>query len=310
MIHMGHKIAVYGASGLTGRFVVAELEKRGFSALPFGRAQATADDPAALDRALEGADAVINAAGPFAVTALPLIAAAERAGIPYVDVAAEIEANADTVARGATIPVVPAMAFFGGLGDLMVTAAMGDWSAADSAHVAYGLSGWQPSPGTLTAGQVSRDRRAGRGVRFRNGALEYHSDSPATVTWDFPSGPREVVAEFTMADVVTVPSHLAIPAVTTYMSVSASDGLHSGAERQEAETFEVDVVVRRGSEERRMTVTGRDIYAVTAPLAVEAAERLLTGRFNVTGVASAGAMFDAQDFLNALSDVIAANTQS
>jgi hypothetical protein len=306
MVHMGHKIAVYGASGLTGRFVLAELEKRGFSALPFGRAQATADDPAALDRALDGADAVINTAGPFAVTALPLIAAAERAGIPYVDVAAEIEANADTFSRGASIPVVPAMAFFGGLGDLLVTAAMGDWATADSAHVAYGLSGWQPSPGTLTAGQVSRDRRGGRSVRFRDGALEYHNATPTTVNWPFPSGPREVVAEFTMADVVTVPSHLAIPSVTTYMSVSAADGLHSGTERHDAETFEVDVVVRQGSAERRLTVTGQDIYAVTAPLAVEAVERLLTGRFNVTGVASAGAMFDAADFLGALSDVIPA----
>ncbi|MGW6930419.1 saccharopine dehydrogenase NADP-binding domain-containing protein [Lentzea sp. NPDC054927] len=303
---MGHKIAVYGASGLTGRFVLAELEKRGLSALPFGRAQATADDPAALDRALTGADAVINTAGPFAVTALPLIAAAERAGIPYVDVAAEIEANVDTFARGASIPVVPAMAFFGGLGDLLVTAAMAEWTDATSAHVAYGLSGWQPSPGTLTAGQVSRDRRGGRSVRFRDGALEYHSAASSTVTWPFPSGQREVIAEFTMADVVTVPSHLAIPSVTTYMSTSAADGLHSGAERQDAETFEVDVVVRRGDEERRLTVTGRDIYAVTAPLAVEAVERLLTGRFNVTGVASAGAMFDAADFLDALSDVIPA----
>ncbi|NKE60669.1 saccharopine dehydrogenase, partial [Lentzea sp. PSKA42] len=131
---MGHKVAVYGASGHTGRFVLAELEKRGFEPLPFGRAQATADYPAALDRALTGAAAVINTAGPFAVTALPLIAAAERVGIPYVDVAAEIEANADTFARGASIPVVPAMAFFGGLADLLVTAAMADWTTADSAH--------------------------------------------------------------------------------------------------------------------------------------------------------------------------------
>jgi hypothetical protein len=310
MVYMGHKIAVYGASGLTGRFVLAELEKRGFEPLPFGRAQATADDPAALDRALAGAAAVINAAGPFAVTALPLIAAAEREGIPYVDVAAEIEANADTFARGASIPVVPAMAFFGGLGDLLVTAAMADWTTADSAHVAYGLSGWQPSPGTLTAGQVSSDRRGGRSVRFRNGALEYHDDASSTVTWPFPSGPREVVAEFTMADVVTVPSHLPIPSVTTYMSVSAADGLHSGTERQDAETFEVDVVVRRGEGERRLTVTGEDIYAVTAPLAVEAVERLITGRFKVTGVASAGAMFDAADFLESLSGVITAAHRS
>jgi hypothetical protein len=31
---------------------------------------------------------------------------------------------------------VPAMAFFGGPGDLLVTAAMGDWAGADEAHVA------------------------------------------------------------------------------------------------------------------------------------------------------------------------------
>ncbi|MEV6237812.1 saccharopine dehydrogenase [Lentzea sp. NPDC051838] len=298
---MGHKIAVYGASGLTGRFVVAELEKRGFTPMPFGRAQATADDAQALDRALVGAAAVINTAGPFAVTALPLISAAERAGIPYVDVAAEIEANADTFARGASIPVVPAMAFFGGLGDLLVTAALGDWTSADSAHVAYGLSGWQPTAGTLTAGAVSRERRGGQRVRFRDGELQYHSDTPPASEWEFPSGPREVIGEFSMADIVTIPSHLPIPSVTSYMSASAAQGLSDAADRAEPETFEVDVRVRRGDEERRMTVAGRDIYAVSAPLAVEAVERLLTNRFKVTGVASAGAMFDARDFLDALS---------
>ncbi|WP_229812853.1 saccharopine dehydrogenase [Lentzea flava] len=303
---MGHKIAVYGASGTTGRFVVAELAKRGFEPLPFGRAQATPDSPAALDRALTGASAVINTAGPFAITALPLISAAERAGIPYVDVAAEIEANADTFARGATIPVVPAMAFFGGLADLLVTAAMAGWTTADSAHIAYGLSGWQPTAGTLTAGAVSRERRAGHRVRFRDGSLQYHDDTPPTLEWEFPSGPRQVIGEFSMADIVTVPSHLEIPSVTSYMTTTAAQGLHEAAERQEPETFEVDVRVRRGTEERRMTAVGRDIYAVSAPLAVEAVERLLTGRFKVNGVASAGAMFDAADFLDSVSGVIPA----
>ncbi|MFS8103503.1 saccharopine dehydrogenase [Lentzea alba] len=298
---MGHQIAVYGASGHTGRFVLAELEKRGFEPLPFGRAQATADDPHALDRALTGAAAVINTAGPFAVTAGPLISAAERAGIPYVDVAAEIEANADTFARGASIPVVPAMAFFGGLADLLVTAAMADWSTADSAHIAYGLSGWQPTAGTLAAGTISRERRNGQRVRFRDGALQYHSDTPPTSSWDFPNGPREVIGEFSMADIVTIPSHLQIPSVTSYMSTTAARGLSDAADRAEPETFEVDVRVRKGTEERRMTIAGRDIYAVSAPLAVEAVDRLLTGRSKVTGVASAGAMFDAADFLDALS---------
>ena len=305
MVHMGHKIAVYGASGHTGRFVLAELEKRGHTPLPFGRAQATADNPAALDQALANADAVINTAGPFATTALPLIAAAERAGIPYVDVAAEIEANADTFARGASIPAVPAMAFFGGLADLLITTAMAGWTTADEAHIAYGLSGWQPTAGSITAGQVSRDRRDGQRVRFRDGELQYHHDTPQpALKWDFPDGERQVIPEFSMADIVTVPSHLKIPSVTSYMSTDAATGLQAAEARQEPETFEVDVRVRRAGEERRLTASGKDIYAVSAPLAVEAAERLLTNRYNVTGVASAGAMFDAPDFLASLGDVI------
>ncbi|MEV6719004.1 saccharopine dehydrogenase [Lentzea sp. NPDC051208] len=301
---MGHKIAVYGASGTTGQFVLAELKKRGHEPQPFGRAQATADNPAALDRALEGAAAVINTAGPFAVTAGPLITAAERAGIPYVDVAAEIEANADTLARGASIPVVPAMAFFGGLADLLVTAAMAGWDHADEAHIAYGLSGWQPTASTLTAGKVSRERRDGQRVRFHDGKLTYHSDTAPVLTWEFSDGTRQVIGEFSMADVVTVPSHLRIPSVTNYMSTEAATGLQTAQTRQEPETFEVDVRVRRATEERRLTASGKDIYAVSAPLAVEATERLLSGRFNVTGAASAGKMFDAPDFLKSLVDVI------
>jgi hypothetical protein len=45
---------------------------------------------------------------------------------------------------------------------------------------------------------------------------------------------------------------------------------------------------------------GQDIYAVTAPLVVEAVDRILTGRTRTVGVASAGEIFDAPDFLRAL----------
>jgi short subunit dehydrogenase-like uncharacterized protein len=303
-------VLVYGAYGHTGRFVVAELRKRGFEAvlsgrdaakLPGGR-PASVDDPASLDRALDGVAAVLNCAGPFAVTALPVAGAAIRAGVPYVDVAAEIEANLDTLELAADTAVVPAMAFFGGLGDLLATAAMGDWTAADEVHVAYGLSGWRPTPGTLAAGQVSRERRAGRRVRYAGGRLEHRDDALPTRVWAFPGplGTRPVFAEFSMADIVTIPRHLKVPSVTSYMTVDAANGLAAAGERDAAETFVVDVVVRAGDSERRMIARGEDIYAVSAPLAVEAVERILTGRTKAKGVATAGEMFDAPDFLRAL----------
>ncbi|MGC4838456.1 saccharopine dehydrogenase family protein [Micromonospora vinacea] len=330
---MGYRVAVFGAYGHTGRFVVTELRERGFDALPVGRDArrldafglayrvASADDPASLDVALTGVDAVINCAGPFASTASGVIEAALRAGIPYVDVAAEIEANLDTFAhfteraRAAGVAVVPAMAFFGGLGDLLATTAMGDWTSADEAHVAYGLSSWHPTAGTVAAGAVSRERRAGRRVRYTGGRLEYHSgerDLPR-LDWDFPAplGRRTVLGEFTMADVVTIPRHLAIPEVRTYMTVDAATDLAAAAvpvavdERgRSAQTFTVDVVVRRGDTRRRVVASGRDIYAVSAPLAVEATLRILDGRTRASGVASAGEMFDAPDFLRALSPTV------
>ncbi|GGS98237.1 saccharopine dehydrogenase [Planobispora rosea] len=331
----GRIVAVYGAYGHTGRFVVAELRERGHVPLLLGRdrdkllalaqahpgletRQASAGDPASLDRALDGAVAVVNCAGPFASTAAPLIEAALRAGIPYVDVAAEIEANLDTFAHfaeragAAGTVVVPAMAFYGGLGDLLVTTAMGDWTAADEAHIAYGLSSWHPTAGTLASGVVSGRRRGGRRVRYTGGRLEYHDDALPSLEWPFPAplGSQSVIGEFTMADVVTVPSHLAIPEVRTYMTARAAADLSApGAPApaavdgrgRSAQTFVVDVVVRSGGAERRVAAAGQDIYAISAPLAVEAVDRILTGRTRTTGVASAGAVFDAPDFLRALS---------
>lgn len=325
----GQKVAVFGAYGHTGRFVVAELRARGHVPLLLGRdrdkllamgqpevRQASADDPASLDRALAGAAAVINCAGPFASTAGPVVEAALRAGIPYVDVAAEIEANVDTFthfaerARGGV--VIPAMAFYGGLGDLLVTTAMGDWTSADEAHVAYGLSSWHPTAGTVASGVVSGQRRAGRRVRHTGGRLEYHDDALPTLEWRFPAplGPRTVIGEFTMADVVTVASHLDVPEVTTYMTANAAADLSApdapapaavDERGRSAQTFVVDVLVRSGGAERRLAASGQDIYAISAPLAVEAVERVLSGRVRATGVVSAGAAFDAPDFLRALS---------
>ncbi|MFI0353148.1 saccharopine dehydrogenase family protein [Actinomadura sp. 9N407] len=333
MMASGQTVAVFGAYGHTGRFVVAELQDRGFVPVLSGRdagklealavsfpgldvRPASVDDPASLDRALAGTAAVINCAGPFAATAAPVIEAALRAGVPYVDVAAEIEANADTFAhfaeRAAGTVIVPAMAFFGGLGDLLATAAMGDWTAADEVHIAYALSNWHPTTGTRAAGTVSRERRDGRRVRFTGGKLEYHEDALPSLKWTFPEpmGVRPVIGEFSMADVVTIPSHLAVPEMNSYMTVEAVEDLSApdtpapaaADERGRSDqTFLVDVVVRSGGTERRATASGQDIYAISAPLAVEAVHRILTGQTRTTGVASAGEIFDAADFLGALS---------
>lgn len=237
-----------GAGGHTGSFVVAELRRRGMTPIPCGRATD-------LDLALRDADAVINCAGPFAATARPVIEAAIRAGIAYLDVTAELEVVTDTFASYAEagIPIVPAVAFYGGLADLLATAAMGDWPVADHLTIAYALSGWRPTPGARATGRVSAQRRNGRRIAYTSHRLQPRAGDAPRTEWTFPApiGTRPVVGEFTMADSATIPTHLDTPEISTYMSSNAVDDLHapdpSGPvavdERgRSAQTFLVEVV--------------------------------------------------------------------
>jgi hypothetical protein len=333
----GRTVTVFGAYGYTGRFLVAELLARGDVPVLSGRdaaklqvlaeactgletRPATVEDAASLDRALAGADAVINAAGPFAVTAAPLVEAALRARVPYVDVTAEVETVSDIFerygepARAAGVTVVPAMAFYGGLGDLLVTAAMGDWAAADEARIGYGLDSWNPTPGTRNTIALLQQRGAGRLLCYRDGRLDYYNEAPPTSTWAFPAplGEQPVIGEFNLADVATIPSHLKIPTVRGYLPLNAIADATSpdtpapvavDDRGRSAQRFVVDVVVRGGGAERRACAHGQDAYAITAPLAVEAVHRILSGRGSTVGVAAAGALFDAAEFLHALPDL-------
>ena len=69
-----------------------------------------------------------------------------------------------------------------------------------------------------------------------------------------------------------------------------------------SQVFLMDVIVTKDDKKRRATASGRDIYAITAPIVVEATERILKGEFKTSGAVVAGEIFDAEDFLFALSD--------
>jgi hypothetical protein len=273
---------------------------------------ATVDDPASLDRALSGAAAVINCAGPFIDTAAPLVEAALRAGIPYLDVSAEqasvlavIERFADA-ARDAGVAVVPAMAFYGGLGDLLATAAMGDWTSVDEISVAVALDSWKPTRGTRLTGE----RNHGQRFIFRNHRLELADPPPARI-WNFPVpfGSQEVVG-LQLAETITISRHLETADIRAYINLTPLTDLRNpdtpeptAADEtgRSSQIFLMDAVARRGAEERHAIARGQDIYAVTAPIVVEAAERIINGMAKSTGVISAGQAFDARDFLASLS---------
>ncbi len=326
---MQTNVLVYGAYGHTGRFVVAELLGQGLTPILSGRnpaklctmarqfpglpvRPAAVEDSGSLADAARGTALVVNCAGPFTDTAVPVAAAAVRAGAHYLDVTAE-QAAVQMVYRAhqepgkrADVAVIPAMAFYGGLADLLATTAAAGWDIVDTITVAYGLDRWWPTEGTRNTG---RRNTAARLVVDRGCLVPAPSPAPLR-DWDFP-GPlhRQRVAGNPFAEILTMTHHLAASAISTYLTTAALQDIRDPATPapravdqagRSAQRFIVDVIVRRGEQERRISAAGRDIYAVTAPLVAEAARRLIDGRVKVRGPAAPGEAFDAADFLDAL----------
>jgi short subunit dehydrogenase-like uncharacterized protein len=324
-----NRVVVFGAYGHTGRFVVAELCARGWTPILSGRdadklallgnafpgleqRAASVEDPASLDRALDGAMGVINCAGPFIDTAAPVIEAALRARIHYLDVCAEQPAALDVFARFADaanvagVTVMPAMAFYGGLADLLATAALGDWPDADAIDIAVALDSWHPTAGTRVTGA----RNHGRRRVVSKGTLEFLAEPPPSREWAFPApfGTQQVIA-LPLSEIVTISRHVRCAEVHSYMNLAPLKDLRdpqtpppmaTDADGRSSQIFAVDTVLHRRGQTRRATAHGRDIYAVTAPLVVEAMQRIGAGRSKATGVVAPGAAFDARDFLGSL----------
>ncbi|MBA2675721.1 saccharopine dehydrogenase NADP-binding domain-containing protein [Ramlibacter sp.] len=322
-------VLVFGAAGHTGRFIVAELRRRGLHVLPAGRdaAQLRAAypetaaedirvvdlaDAAALEGALRGASVLVNCAGPFADTTPPLLAAAVAARAHYVDITAEqamaleVFERWDAPARAAGIVALPAMGFYGGLGNLLATVAMGDWDAADGISLYIALDSWHPTLGTRKTGE-----RNTRRMVFADGRLQPAPATSAQGQWTFDSGvfgAQEMVG-LNLADTVTMSRQLRVRDIHAWINDTPIRDLHApdtpapravDATGRSAQRFAVEVVVRRAGQERRARAEGQDIYAITAPLVAEACVRILRGT-QAGGAFTVGQLFDARDFLGALS---------
>lgn len=321
-------VAVYGAFGHTGRFIVDELRRRGIPAILSARDRsppqsgggvrpatevrvASVENPRDLDSVLSGASALINCAGPFVDTAAPLVEAAIRARLPYVDIAAEqpsvfnLFERFSAAAKRAQVVVAPAMGFYGALGDLLATAAMHDWVNADEISIAVALDSWHPTRGTRRTGE----RNAGTRLVLTHGTLE-RMEPPPGPPWTFPPpfGKQPVVG-LALSEMILISRHLRVPEVRLFLNQAPLSDLLNPATPtpvpsdelgRSSQVFVMDVVVRNGGQRRRMVARGRDIYAVTAPIAVEAVQRIVDGRTTGVGVLAPGEAFDASDFLGSL----------
>lgn len=321
-------VAVFGAAGHTGRFVIAELLRRGLTPIAIARnpaalaaanfpeevrlRQAHVDDPESLDRAFTGAQTVINCAGPFLETADAVVSAALRAGIHYLDVSAEqpsVRATLDRydmAARQAGVVVVPGMGFYGGFADLLVTTALGDWEGADAIDIFIGLDSWHPTRGT----RITGERNTARRMVIAQGQLTPVPLPNAEKRWDFgdPLG-RQALLEVPFSETILIARHVRTAELHTWLSSLALRDVRdpktpepkaADATGRSSQIFVVEAVASRAGESRRIAARGRDIYAFSAPLVCEATAHLLTGRFRKAGAQPPGAIFDAPAVLAAL----------
>ncbi len=325
-----YSVAVYGATGHTGRFVASELERRGVAVQRVARraptdsiaqkdggqltwVSASCDEPEALDRALDGMDAVINCAGPFLDTAPAVIEAALRAGAHYLDIAAEQRSvrqslatyNAEAKHKG--IVVLPAMAFYGGLADLLVAQLCTGLRVVDEILIGVALDYWHPTAGTRRTGERNTARR----VIVSGGRLAPLPTPAARGRWQFPPPFGDLpVASVPLSEIITISRHIAASRVESFMNEAPLEDLRRAgtppptaveASGRSTQTFVMDVFASGEGLSRRLAAFGRDIYAVTAPLVVEACMRVLSQSPRKGGTFAPAELFDPQDFLAALS---------
>jgi short subunit dehydrogenase-like uncharacterized protein len=317
---------VYGASGHTGQFVVREALRCALPVVAVGRNTALLDatlppgvarrvaalgDPGSLREAFAGCDLVINCAGPFLDTAAPVATAALRAGCHYVDVTAEQAsarstfADFDALARAAGRVVIPAAGFYGGVADLLASSLASDGDI-DEITIAVALDHWWPTLGTRRTGERNTVPR----VVVQAGRLVPLAPSIEAPDWEFsaPLGIQRMV-DLPLSEIITLAHHLRSKTIRTLLNRSALDEIHDPTtpppvavddRGRSAQRFEMVVRLEQNGEPRIAGVRGQDIYAVTAPIVIEIARRLLSTSHGRSGALSVAGALPARELLRTL----------
>jgi short subunit dehydrogenase-like uncharacterized protein len=228
---MTRRLSIYGATGYTGRLLAESAVRAGLRPILAGRSEAVLatlarsldlphrvaplDDADRLDALLSGIHVVLNAAGPFSATAAPMADACLRAGVHYLDVAAEVPvlaalAERHAAARARGVMVMPAVGFEVVASDCLA-AHVAD-RLRNARRLSIGISGLGlASRGSLRtmveqAGAVHA-RRDGQLVRITPGTLRR--------AFDYGDGPRDSV-HVSWGDVVSAYYTTGIPDITVY----------------------------------------------------------------------------------------------
>jgi short subunit dehydrogenase-like uncharacterized protein len=234
------RIALYGATGYTGRLVAAELARREADFVLAGRnggkldalaadlggaetAAVSLDDGDGLRALLDPCAAVISCAGsPFVAHGEPVVAAATESATHYLDTTGEqpfmrtVFSRYGAAAEAAGVAAVTAMGFDYAPGDLIASLTAEGMGAVDDVSLAYAVESFGPSRGT-TASAVEM---LGTGaVEWRERALVPASPRVSRGRFVFPDPTGlQPMTRYPSGEPITVPRHVDARNVTTSLT--------------------------------------------------------------------------------------------
>ena len=235
-------IAVYGATGFTGRLVARELDRSGADFVLSGRnpdkladlagsldstppTRAIAvEDRAGLRDLFDGCPTVIACAGPFTLHGEPVLEAAVAAGSDYLDTTGEqpfIRLAYDTygpkAANGGTA-VIPAMGFDYVPGDMIAALTATGLGRLDTVRLAYATS-FQMTRGTMLS---ALEMIKGGDLRWHDGRLEPAPQRVSRGKFDFgPPLGAQPMTRYPAGEHVMLPRHLDVRNVETMLSAGS-----------------------------------------------------------------------------------------
>lgn len=293
------KLLIYGAAGYTGRMAAERAKALGLDFEIAGRNAKRLESLAAqldvpyrvfdtqdAEGSLSGISVLLNFAGPFAQTAEPLMHACIKAGVHYLDIAAEINTYRMAEELGAEAAANHVMLLPGVGWDVVPTDSLAV-HVAKRAVKPVALSIALQVPGSMSRGSaMSVSEIIGAGVLARvDGELVATPDA-APRLFDFGEGPV-LCAPLSFGDLVTGWLSTGIRNIAMFVHISG-DGFPEGdlSQLPDGPTPEqraahraravVEVTGADGATVRSMieTVNG---YSYTPLAAVEASRRVLNG---------------------------------
>jgi short subunit dehydrogenase-like uncharacterized protein len=232
-------IAVYGATGYTGKLTSRELARRGADFVLAGRnreklmalsgelggvpiAAASLGDPAGLRKLLDPCAAVIACAGPFTQHGEPTVAAAADTGTHYVDTAGEqrfmkmVFDRYGQAAAASGAALLTGMGFDYAPGDMIAARTAEGMGPLEEVVIAYCVRGFGPTRGTsLSTIEVMR----GGDLVWSDGDWRPAPRSADGGQWRFgePIGEQRML-RYAAGEQITVPRHVETANVRTLLS--------------------------------------------------------------------------------------------